>query len=541
VFFEATGAAKGAKVLQVANPRTAGFLIKSAKASWNTAVGFGLWSASQGEEPKDIAESTATGAVLGPFGKMLQTMFKFGGRDVAKVVINDAVNKASEGHGSYFPTDKKLTPEELSSKINELLKSVKDTEAAHKAKTVPFAEVVSISPLTPESKVASSAISIRLHELAKDKYGKTFDKLPWIQQRGIINKFMANDALAAQIAANNEKPSAEVLHTMIKEQQDKLNQVSPTAAEVDKKVGEFVKASGQEPIVQKIKATMPHHNTSINSLTKDVHARISFLSNQLRSEKNEASKEEIRQAIKEEKGLLIQIREKNAKKSKPGAALINDTIAFKGDDYLVRPAEKSDAAIFSTWREDKFAGDVYKKIVAESPVGMMDRKAQAIMTSMQAGNMLEMFAKDRFQDTIVLHHNQYGPIGGANFSVTEDRGGKLGKTLMLNWIALRPNVVAKVYDTPGAGQSLFLHILEKARVNNAGVELHSAPSAEDFYRRMGMEDAGDGNFKYTPEKVKDVLKQKGLIMALIGTGVGTWAATPDQLDNSIQAQPKEQK
>lgn len=549
VFFEATGAGKAAKLFQVANPRTAAMLVKMVKSSWNTAVGFGLWSASQGDTPQDIKSSAETGAVLGPLGAlgkkitgldkfhdMLTTMFKYGGAESAKPIINDAVGKAATGHGKELVQqylEEPMSKAELQTKIEDLLKSVQATEIANKNKGV--------GGLTPESSIGSSAIAVRLHEMSQDKYTKTFDKLSWIQQRGIINKFLSTDTLGAKLRAEAQPPSAEVLHTMVKEQQDKLNQATPVAAEVDKKVGEFVKSNGNKPEVLKIKATMPHHNTTVDSPWKDIQARTSFLKSQLRRYKQGTPEhKELQEAINEEYSLMQEKANKqiDPNRSKPGGALINDMNAFKGDELLVRPASPGDRQIFAEWRNDKIAGQVHEQITKSSPVGAMDRKAQAIMTSFQAGSMLEVFAKDRFQDTVVLHHNQYGPIGGANYSVI---GTGKDKTLMLNWISLRPNVVAKAFDTPGAGQALFLSVLEKARAANAGVELHSAPSAANFYTKMGMTGDDNNNFKMSSEQVKQMLAQKGLIAALLAAGIGGYAVTKEQQYEDVTVIPKENK
>lgn len=69
-----------------------------------------------------------------------------------------------------------------------------------------------------------------------------------------------------------------------------------------------------------------------------------------------------------------------------------------------------------------------------------------------------------------------------------------GTYLKVGWFATKG---------PGHGRDVFGKIVERAVEMNSGIALESAPSAEGFYRKMGMVDKGRQFFYMTPEQCRE--------------------------------------
>jgi len=55
---------------------------------------------------------------------------------------------------------------------------------------------------------------------------------------------------------------------------------------------------------------------------------------------------------------------------------------------------------------------------------------------------------------------------------------------------MRPNVVARVWNIPGGGQTLFLHAAQEAERKGAGIALIPYDTSNKLYEKMGMHDVG---------------------------------------------------
>ena len=496
VFFEATGAGKTVKVLNAANPKTAVLAVQMAKASWNGAVDFAGWSASQGETPQEIAKSGAVGAVggavlktgqragLDPLFGMFKDLFKWGGKEATQQVVNEAVTKAST-----------------------------------KIEAIPSAEG---SALSEQSRKASTIAASELEKYSQEKFKRSFKELGYIQKAHVLNKLLAVTHDAVQTASFEGMPK-QLVQAQAKEQDDLMAQIFPEAKASQQKVEAFVKQSGLEPQSIKLLATLPHHNTTIDSPVRHISGRISFLQNQLRTAKA-SEKEGLQQALKEEYNLLKQ--KKQTPKGTVGGAAANDPRVFK-DDYVVTPNIDPYNTGFAEWRADIFASSVAQasKNQALAKGQQQSFLANAIQNSFMVGSNLSRKAFLQEGVTKQLIHPKYGMIGGINYETQlahslGERSGLNPKDSMIyiNWLGLRPNVVARAWPVKGAGQTLFLNAAMEADRINAGIALTPYDESKSFYEKMGMREVGS-YMVMSKEEVKSLLKNKGLLMMLLGAGI----------------------
>lgn len=497
VIFEVAGGAKASKVLNVANPKTASLALQMAKASWNGAVDFAGWSASQGETPQEISKSAAVGAVggavlksaqrtgLDPLFDMLKNSFKWGGKTATQQVVNEAITKA-------------LTKSE------------------------------GVSPLNEQSRKASTIAASELEKYSQEKFKRSFKDLGYIQKAHVLNKFLAVTKDAVSTAQREGMPK-QLVQAQAKEQDDLMTQIFPEAKASQQKIEEFVKQSGLEPQSTKMLATLPHHNTTIDSPIRHISGRISFLQNQLRTAKA-SEKEGIQQALQEEYSLLKQ--KKQSTKGTVGGAAAGDPRAFHGEQYVVSPYIDPYNTGFGDWRGDSFAQGVAQLARQQAAAKGSARSfmTDAIDNSFMVGSNLSKKAFLQEGTTKQLLHDQFGVVGGINYSM--ERAYNLGERsgfhpndsiLFINWLAMRPNVVARVWNVPGGGQTLFLHAAQEAERTGAGIALIPYDASRSFYEKMGMHDVGS-YMAMTHSEVQTLLKNKGLLMMLLGAGISYGAS-----------------
>jgi len=493
IFFESTGAAKAAKLFNVANPKTAGLALQMAKASWNGAVDFASWSASQGEKPEEIKKSAESGALLGIVAKPLQRKgfdplfgmfkdtFKWGGKEAAQQVTSSAIEEAS---GSK--------PQRL---------------------------------LSEQSRKASTIAATELDLYSVEKFKRPFKELGYIQKAHVLNKLLAVTSDAAHTASTEGMPK-QLLQAQAKEQDEMMALIFPEAKVSQKKVEEFVKQSGLEPQSTKLLATLPHHNTTIDSSWKHLQARASFLKAQLRTAKG-AERESIQSALNEEYSLMKEKSAKQKAKGTVGGAAANDPKAFHGESFVVTPNIDPYNTGFGDWRGDSFAQGVAQMARQQAAAKGSARSfiTDAIDNSFMVGANLSKKAFLQEGTTKQLLHDQFGVIGGINYQM--ERAFNLGENsgfhsndplLFINWLAMRPNVVARVWNIPGGGQTLFLHAAQEAERKGAGIALIPYDTSKSFYEKMGMHDVGS-YMAMTYIEVQNLLKDKGLLMMLLGAGI----------------------
>lgn len=521
VFFEATGAGKAAKVLNVKNVKTAALAYQMAKASWNGAVDYGLWSASQGDKPKEVVESFGTGGVLGPAAKLaqrgaldplfglLKDLFKWGGKDATQQVINEAVTKAL--------TKIEATPSPETSALNE------------------------------QSRKASTIAATSLDKYSMEKFKKPFKELGYIQKAHVLNKLLAVTADAAETAKREGMPK-QLVQAQAKEQDELMAQIFPEAKASQQKVEEFVKQSGLEPQSTKLLATLPHHNTTIDSPMKHIQARVSFLKGRLNilreSGKGSSSEaKDIIAAMNEEYGLMKAKVAKQKAKGTVGGAAAGDPRAFHGEQYVVTPNIDPYNTGFGDWRADSFAQGVAQLARQQAAAKGSARSfmTDAIDNSFMIGANLSKKAFLQEGTTKQLLHDQFGVVGGINYSMEKayNLGENSGfhpndKLLFINWLAMRPNVVARVWNVPGGGQTLFLHAAQEAERTGSGIALIPYDASKSFYEKMGMHEVGS-YMAMSHKEVQTLLKNKGLLMMLLGAGI-TYGANKElsQGDYSVK-------
>lgn len=500
VFFEATGAAKGAKLLNVANPKTAALAVQMAKASWNGAVDFAGWSASQGETPQEVAKSGVEGAVggavlksaqrtgLDPLFGMFKDLFKWGGKEATQQVVNEAITKA-------------LT----------------------KIEPTPSPET---SALSAQSRKASTIAATELEKYSQEKFKKSFKELAYIQRQHVLNKLLTLSSDAIQTASSEGMPK-QLVQAQAQEQDDLMAQIFPEAKASQQQVEAFVKQSGLEPQSTKLLATLPHHNTTIDSPWKHLQARASFLKSQLRTAKG-AEREDLQKALNEEYTLMKEksAKQKTTPKGTVGGAAANDPKVFK-DDYVVTPNIDPYNTGFAEWRADIFASSVAQasKNQALAKGQQQSFLANAIQNSFMVGSNLSRKAFLQEGVTKQLIHPKYGMVGGINYETQlahtlGERSGLNPRDPMvyINWLGLRPNVVARAWPVKGAGQTLFLNAAMEADRINAGIALTPYDESKSFYEKMGMREVGS-YMVMSKEEVKTLLKNKGLLMMLLGAGI----------------------
>lgn len=497
VFFEATGAAKVAKIVGVANPKTAALAFQMAKASWNGAVDYGLWSASQGEKPEQVAESFATGGVLGPAAKLTQRkmldplfsifkdLFKWGGKEATKAVLEDAT------------------------------------------KTTALTTTSTSAALTVQGKQASTFTKEVLNKYSNSKFGKSYEELPYIQRQHVLNRMMSVLSDASQ-AAKKEGMPKQLVQAQAKEQEDLTVSIFPEAKATQEKVDKFVKENGGEPQTTKLLASLPHHNTTIDSSWQHLQARASFLKSRYRTAKGE-EQQEILKALNEEYALM---KEKSAKqkqfvKGTVGGAATGDPKAFHGEQYTVTPNIDPYNTGFGEWRADSFAQGVAQAARQQAAAKGSAKSflTDAIDNSFMVGTNLSKKAFLQEGTTKQLFHDKYGMVGGINYTFEKayNLGEKSGfkpndSILYINWLGMRPNVVARVWPVKGGGQTLFLNAALEAERTGSGIALIPYDASKTFYEKMGMHEVGS-YMAMTHGEVQNLLKNKGLLMMLLGAGI----------------------
>jgi hypothetical protein len=611
IFFEATGAGKAAKIFNVANPKTAGLALQMAKASWNGAVDFAAWSASQGETPSEIGKSAVSGAVLGgvlktgqrvgldPLFGVLKSIFKWGGKDATQHIISEALIKIS---GTELKTS---------------------------------------SPLSEQSRKVSTIAATELDKYSVEKFKRPFKDLGYIQKQHVLNKLLAITVDAAQSAKTEGMPK-QLIQAQAKEQDELMAAIFPEAKASQQKVEEFVKQSGLEPQSTKLLATLPHHNTTIDSPWKHLQARASFLRNKARQAKGEerkailqayneefalmkekAAREKVMDAAKrgefkargtndipkEEKEKLTQAikrRELINNKIYPegteyagkitipgqspvdvyipptpefthekaldqfnhilgrapsplemrviktftewkkldnyliklmnrrdefggtvGGAAANDPKAFHGESFVVTPYIDPYNTGFGDWNTDSFAQSVAQSAKEQALVKGSTKSflTDAINNSFMIGRNLSRNTFLQEGTTKQLLHDQFGVIGGINYLMQkayhlgENSGFKGSDALLfINWLSMRPNVVARVWNVSGGGQALFLHAAQEAERAGAGIALIPYDASKSFYEKMGMHEVGS-YMAMTHTEIQNLLKNRGLLMMLLGAGI----------------------
>lgn len=494
-FFEATGAAKAAKVLNVANPRTAALAYQMAKASWNGAIDFGLWSASQGEKPKDILESTETGAVFGigaklsqrklldPLWGIFKEVFKWGGKDATKEVLDD-VFKGPKGETS--------------------------------------------TALTAQGKQASLFTRDILDKYSAEKFGKGYQKLNYIQRQHVINRMMSVVGDAIQQGKIEGMPP-QIVQAQAQEQNDLVSKIFPEAKASQEKVDKFIAANGQPPQQTKLLASLPHHNTTVDSSWKNLQARASFLKAQLKTVK-EGSPEfkDIQQALNEEYALMkIKKAKQQSSKGTVGGAAAGDPTVFRGEEYVITPNVDPYKHGFTEWQTDSFAQGVAQQAKIQALAKGQEKSfiTNSINNSYLTGASLAKNTSIEKGFTKQLFHSQFGLVGGVNYefmqagSLGERSGiGRTEQLLYINYLGMRPNVVARVWNVPGGGQSLFLNVAQEANRRNIGIALIPFDESKSFYEKMGMREVGSYMIM-DKDQVKNLLKNKGLLMMLLGAGI----------------------
>ena len=209
-----------------------------------------------------------------------------------------------------------------------------------------------------------------------------------------------------------------------------------------------------------------------------------------------------------------------------GGAAANDPRVFK-DDYVVTPNIDPYNTGFAEWRADIFASSVAQasKNQALAKGQQQSFLANAIQNSFMVGSNLSRKAFLQEGVTKQLIHPKYGMIGGINYETQlahslGERSGLNPKDSMIyiNWLGLRPNVVARAWPVKGAGQTLFLNAAMEADRINAGIALTPYDESKSFYEKMGMREVGS-YMVMSKEEVKSLLKNKGLLMMLLGAGI----------------------
>lgn len=273
VFFEVTGGRSAASALSIKYPKAAAFLTRRAIDSLNGAVDFALWNKSTGESG---VEGAKAGAVFGPIvTPILKTIFNFGGPQTTKRVVMDAVEKAS---GKTEQTAPKETAKEF---LERLLPKPKPHPTVEKATQV---------------------ISDEINEYAQKKFGKPYKDLPFIQKQHVLNRVTAEVAGVQSTSSVDTLPK-EIIQAASQEEQETINQIFPEAKKAQQQVDQFIQQNGGKPVQNKMLASLPHHNTTIDSSWKHLQARASFLKSRLQTAKGEEAKQ-ITEALNEEYRLM---------------------------------------------------------------------------------------------------------------------------------------------------------------------------------------------------------------------------------------------
>lgn len=348
--FEATGAAKGAKLFQLANPRTADYATRLLKAGWNGAVTGLFWGTSTGTKPQDLHEDASTFALLGMTGasgtalyKFLRTFTRSAPPETIQAVITEAATKLTSKEGV-------LVPREKSFDINKPL----DNRTA-----------------------ATAGIAQTLNTMAAQVSGSqeingAFQQLTPKQQKLVLTRLFGALSQFHNEETFNLMKQLEPLR--LQEQEQNARQVAPVVQQVQESIDKFIKervpdvaTKPEELSRMKTGAVLPHHVTNENSPIQHISARMSWLRSQLkRTDLSGADRDIFQTSLNEEKELYKKV--KTAKE------------AVK-KDLLVDKLKKSVNAVGDT--------EAFQQAKRELPNGSFSdwaRRAQEIKTSMAHGS-----------------------------------------------------------------------------------------------------------------------------------------------------------
>lgn len=284
IFFEASGGAKAAEMFKFANPRTATLGLKMAKTAWNGAVTGMFWAPTTGGKPSDISGDVAGFALLdvglkASTAAFYKTMGKFFNSEFVNKILESTATKLASGKGVEIP---------------------KEAEFAKGGDVV-------------NQQAAEAGAARVLNEAAQKVNGGSekgaFKRMSPRKQKALLLRL----SLVAEKAKEmnlDEKQELEATH--LSEQEDKNKSVVPVAAKVQEKVDGIIKEAGLEPTQAKLGATLPHHNTTIDSPLQHISARIAWLQNRLKSHVREdlimSDVETIKEALRQEKQLYKQAK-----------------------------------------------------------------------------------------------------------------------------------------------------------------------------------------------------------------------------------------
>lgn len=284
IFFEASGGAKAAELFKFANPRTATLGLKMAKTAWNGAVTGMFWAPTTGGKASDIPGDAASFALL------------------------DVGLKASTA--AFYKTMGKFFNSEF---VNKILESTATKLASGKGVTIPKAEEFAKGGDVVNQQAAEAGAARVLNEAAQKVNGGSekgaFKRMSPRKQKALLLRL---SLVAEKAKEMNLDERQELEATHLTEQEDKNKSVVPVAAKVQEKVDGIIKEAGLEPTQAKIGATLPHHNTTIDSPLQHISARISWLQNRLKSHVREdlimSDVETIKEALRQEKQLYKQAK-----------------------------------------------------------------------------------------------------------------------------------------------------------------------------------------------------------------------------------------
>lgn len=290
--FEATGGAKAASFIKLANPETAAFSVRLLKAQWNGAVNGLFWDLSTGAKPKDIPMDVSTFAIfdgVGLHSKGLAQALGVFSKSAPREVMQQTIKNAAEGlvkDGVPLPKQAEF--------------NVDNYQQNNKAATAVIARTLNeMAGLKNTKKVLN----------AKDMNG-AFKKLTPAQQKEVMTRLFMMLSQSQDIASHDL--ATQLAPQYIKESEANAAKVVPKVSqEVQKSVNDFVKkrmpqASDADITHTKYGAILPRHTTTDKSPIAHVSARISWLSNTLkRGDKTLAADERraLQQALTEEKEL----------------------------------------------------------------------------------------------------------------------------------------------------------------------------------------------------------------------------------------------
>lgn len=284
IFFEASGGSGAANMLRVTNPAFVKAITPTIKTLWNGAVTGTLWGATTGSKVKDLPDDAATFALFdlglsaGSAGFMKVFHKLVDSKTIAQVVEESAQDLVS-GKGVVRP------------KVEEI---VKGGDAVNK-------------------QAAKAATAKALNESAQKIAGGdtngAFKKLGTKQQKALLTRLTMAGSVSGKFELEDQAKEI-----MLKEDESKIQQVVPAASKIQAEIDQVIAKNGTDPVKAKLGATLPRHQTTIDSPLSHISARMSFLRNQLKAaESNDLIMSEvdsIREALQQEQTLYKQVKNK---------------------------------------------------------------------------------------------------------------------------------------------------------------------------------------------------------------------------------------